>query len=65
MITVLSIALGLALAAVLVILLTGVTLLARGGEANRRWSNKLMRLRVATQGIAILLLGALILWQHR
>ena len=59
MITILTIALGIALAAVLIVLLTGVTLMARGGEANRKWSNKLMQLRVGIQTIAILLLGAL------
>ncbi len=59
MITILTIALGIALAAVLIVLMTGVTLMARGGEANRKWSNKLMRLRVGIQTIAILLLGAL------
>ena len=61
MITALTIALGLALLAVVVVLLTGITLLARGGEANRKWSNKLMRLRVATQALVVLLLVALIL----
>lgn len=52
-----------AMAAVLVVLLIGVFSMARGGEFRDRWSNKLMRLRVLLQAIAILCLGAFIWWQ--
>ena len=52
---------GLALAAVVGVLMTGVVVFAKGGEANRRWGNRLMNLRVATQFLAVLLLGALML----
>ncbi len=45
----------LAMAALLLSLLAGVFLMARGGEANTRRSNQLMRLRVALQGLAIAL----------
>ncbi len=30
--------------------------MARGGEFNRKWGNKLMRLRVALQALAIVLI---------
>lgn len=41
---------------VLIILLTGVTIFARGGETNRKWSNKIMRLRVVMQFFAVILI---------
>ena len=63
--TALTIALGIALAAVVLVLLSGVTLFAKGGEANRRWSLRLMNLRVATQAVAIALLGILMLLHSR
>ncbi len=49
----------IALAGTLAVLFAGVFAMARGGEFNRKWGNKLMRARVATQGLAILLLLAL------
>ncbi len=51
----------IALAGTLLVLFAGVFAMARGGEFNRKWGNKLMRARVATQGLAILLLLALFL----
>ncbi len=51
----------IALAGTLAVLFAGVFAMARGGEFNRKWGNKLMRARVATQGLAILLLLALFL----
>ncbi|MTJ83079.1 MAG: twin transmembrane helix small protein [Telmatospirillum sp.] len=62
--SILSILLGLALLAVVGVLITGVVIFARGGEADRRWSNRLMNLRVATQFLAVLLLLILML-AHR
>ncbi len=50
----------IALAGTLAVLFAGVFAMARGGEFNRKWGNKLMRARVATQGLAILLLLALL-----
>ena len=47
--------LGLALLAVLAVLLAGVFSMARGGEFNRKYGNKLMRWRVGLQGAALLL----------
>jgi hypothetical protein len=46
---------GIAMLALLASLLAGVFFMARGGEANRRNSNRLMRLRVGLQGLAIVL----------
>ena len=45
-----------ALAAVVIVLLTGVAGMARGGDFNRRYGNKLMRLRVILQGVAVVLI---------
>jgi hypothetical protein len=48
------------LVAVVAVLLVGVFSMARGGAFNAKYSNKLMRARVALQALAILLLG--IIW---
>ena len=50
-----------ALGCVFAVLVTGVSVFVRGGETNRRYGNLLMNLRVATQGVAVLILGALLL----
>ncbi len=47
--------LGLALFAVLTMLLAGVFSMAKGGEFNRKYGNLLMRWRVGLQGAALLL----------
>jgi hypothetical protein len=44
-----------AMIAALGALLLGVVSMAKGGEFNRKYGNKLMRTRVALQGLAILL----------
>jgi hypothetical protein len=44
---------GIALAAVVLILAAGLSTLWIGGETQRRWSNRLMRYRVLAQFIAI------------
>jgi hypothetical protein len=59
--SILTILLGVVLAAVLGILLFGVAVFVRGGEFNRRWSVKLMSLRVATQALALVILGLLLI----
>ena len=41
---------------VLAVLVFGVVTFARGGEFNRKWSNKIMRLRIATQAVAVVLI---------
>ncbi|WP_259781467.1 twin transmembrane helix small protein [Aestuariispira ectoiniformans] len=39
----------------LAILITGIVAMARGGEFNQKWSNRLMRYRIVAQGIAIVM----------
>ena len=46
----------LSLIAVLIVLGVGIIGMLRVGDFNRRYGNKLMRVRVATQGLAILLI---------
>lgn len=43
---------------VLVILMIGVGGFARGGEFNKKHANRLMRYRIAAQGLAVLLIVA-------
>lgn len=57
----LNLLLGLALAAVLIVLLVGVAVFVKGGETNNRWSTRLMSLRVATQFAALVIVGILLL----
>ncbi len=54
---IIHIALGLSLLSVLGVLTLGLYAMAKGGEFNEKYANKLMRLRVALQGLAILLLA--------
>lgn len=49
------------MALVLIALLTGIILMMRGGEVNRKYGNKLMVARVVLQGLAIGLLGLMFL----
>lgn len=51
---------GLCLLAVVVTLFTGFTSMAKGGDFNARWGNKLMRLRIALQGLTVVLFLAYI-----
>jgi hypothetical protein len=53
--TVILILLAATLAAVVIVLITGVVGMARGGDFNAKYGNKLMRLRVILQGLAIVL----------
>jgi hypothetical protein len=55
--TVLPYLIGLSLVAVFVTLMSGLVSMVRGGEAGARRSNLLMRGRVATQAVAILLIA--------
>jgi len=45
-----------AVAATFLVVLIGVLSMGKGGEFNRKYSNKLMRLRIIMQAIAILLI---------
>jgi hypothetical protein len=47
----------LSMAAALAVLFAGLFTMARGGEANRRHGNRLMRWRVGTQATAIVLIA--------
>jgi uncharacterized membrane protein len=44
------------LIAVLFVLLIGIISMLKGGDFNKRWGNKLMRARVALQGLAVILI---------
>jgi nitrogen fixation-related uncharacterized protein len=61
--TILDILIPVSLAAVLLALLAGLYALYRGGDFGRSYSNKLMRLRVLLQFIAILVLVAALWWR--
>ena len=50
---------------VLVILMIGITVFAKGGNVNRKYSNKLMRYRVIAQAIAVLIILGYVLIQQR
>lgn len=50
-----------ALVGTLAVLFGGIFAMTRGGEFHRKWGNLLMRARVASQGVAILLLLVLFL----
>lgn len=59
--SVFNVLLGLALVAVVAVLAAGLVAFIAGGEFNRKYANKLMRLRVAAQAVAVVLLLALLL----
>lgn len=46
----------LAVLAVAVVLMLGIGGFAKGGEFNRKYSNKIMRLRIVMQAIAVVLI---------
>jgi hypothetical protein len=52
-----------ALAAVTVVLALGIYALFRGGDFGRSYSNKLMRLRVMAQAVAIAVLVGALWWR--
>ncbi len=54
-----------ALFAVLATLCVGIYALFRGGDFGRSYSNRLMRLRVVLQFVAVLVLVAAFWWSHR
>ena len=54
-----------ALVAVATVLGIGIYALFRGGEFGRSYSNKLMRLRVVTQAVAIVILVGAVWWRSR
>jgi uncharacterized membrane protein len=60
-----NILVGIATAAVAVVLIIGLYSLYRGGDFARTHSNKLMRLRVLMQAIAILVIMLVLLFTSR
>lgn len=54
-----------ALTAVAVVLAFGIYTLFRGGDFGRSYSNKLMRLRVVMQAVAIAVLMGAVWWRTR
>ncbi len=50
----------LVMAAIAVVMLLGLVSLWKGGEFNRRHSNRLMRWRVMLQALAIVLVGVVL-----
>ena len=61
--SVINIAIFVALAAVTSVLALGIFALFRGGDFGRSYSNKLMRLRVLLQFIAVIVLVAAAWWR--
>ncbi|MEH6404256.1 MAG: twin transmembrane helix small protein [Sneathiella sp.] len=47
-----------ALAATIVVVVVGVLTMAKGGDFNRKYGNKLMRLRLVMQAIVVILILA-------
>lgn len=54
-----------ALTAVAVVLALGIFALFRGGDFGRSYSNKLMRLRVVVQALAVVVLVAAVWWRSQ
>lgn len=62
--TVFDVLIVIALLAVAVTLAFGIYSLQRGGEFSQKYSNKLMRLRILLQFVAILILAAALFWKQ-
>jgi hypothetical protein len=56
---------GVAVAIVFLVLCLGLYTLWRGGDTARSWSNKLMRIRVLAQAIAIVIIMAVLYFSQR
>lgn len=63
--TLFDILIPVSLGAVLLALAGGLYALYRGGDFGRSWSNKMMRLRVGLQFLAIIVLVAAFWWRTR
>lgn len=61
--TLFDILIPVSLGAVLIALVLGLYALFRGGDFGRSWSNKLMRLRVLMQFIAVVVLVSAYYWR--
>jgi len=56
---------GVAVAVVFVVLCLGLYTLFKGGDTARTWSNKLMRIRVLAQAIALVVIMAALYFSQR
>lgn len=56
---------GIAITVVAVILLAGLYTLWAGGETSQNWSNRLMRMRVVAQAVAVLIILAVLYFSGR
>jgi hypothetical protein len=63
--TIFNLLIPLSLLAVLITLSFGIYALFRGGDYGRSHSNKLMRLRVLLQFVAVLILVAAMIWKGK
>ena len=63
---ILPILLAVSLAAVMLVLIVGVIAMARGGEFNRKYGQKMMRWRVGLQALAVglILLFVFVIQRH-
>ena len=59
-----KIAVAIAIGIVFMVLCLGLWTLWKGGAVSASWSNKLMRIRVLAQFIAILIILAVLYFQH-
>ncbi|NKB48300.1 MAG: twin transmembrane helix small protein [Alphaproteobacteria bacterium] len=63
--TVIITLLAITLVAIVIVLLTGIIGMGRGGDFNAKYGNKLMRARVILQGLAIVLFLLLLVTSNR
>ncbi len=47
-----------------IVLFTGMFVMAKGGEFNKKYGNKLMQLRVICQGAAIVVVAIILMVKH-
>jgi hypothetical protein len=64
MMTTLSVLLALVLIALVVVMLLGIGAMSSGGEFNRKYGNKMMRLRIALQLVAVAIIGAMFFFRE-
>lgn len=50
---------------VLIILMIGIGIFAKGGEVNRKYGNRMMRYRIIAQAVAVILIVAFAWWKTK
>ena len=60
-----NILVAVAIGCVAIVLFLGLYTLWKGGDTSRTWSNKLMRIRVLAQAIAIVIIMAVLYFSQR